>query len=85
MLAHRGALRHAERQAVAHAWPIARKYDKSYGHFHDADRTSSSTGRRCRTFRAILADLASVEMHAIQTSGNCIRNVTATTLPALRR
>ena len=55
---------------------IARKYDKGYGHF---------TTRQNIQFNWIklvdvpdtLADLASVEMHAIQTSGNCIRNVTA--------
>jgi sulfite reductase (NADPH) hemoprotein beta-component len=55
---------------------IARKYDKGYGHF---------TTRQNLQFHwpaladvpAILADLASVEMHCIQTSGNCIRNVTA--------
>jgi len=55
---------------------IARKYDKGYGHF---------TTRQNLQFHwpaladipAILADLASVEMHAIQTSGNCIRNTTA--------
>jgi sulfite reductase (NADPH) hemoprotein beta-component len=39
-------------------------------------RTSSSTGRAVAT-SPILADLAEVEMHALQTSGNCIRNVTA--------
>jgi hypothetical protein len=39
-------------------------------------RTSSSTGRKLKHVPQILADLASVEMHAIQTSGNCIRNIT---------
>ena len=39
-------------------------------------RTSSSTGRSCATSRRSSTDLASVEMHAIQTSGNCIRNIT---------
>ena len=54
---------------------IARNYDRGYGHF-TTRRTSSSTGRLKDT-PDILAELASVEMHAIQTSGNCIRNVTA--------
>jgi sulfite reductase (NADPH) hemoprotein beta-component len=55
---------------------IARRYDRGYGHF---------TTRQNLQFNwpaladcpAILNDLAKVEMHAIQTSGNCIRNVTA--------
>jgi sulfite reductase (NADPH) hemoprotein beta-component len=55
---------------------IARTYDKGYGHF---------TTRQNLQFHwpalsdvpTILKDLASVEMHSIQTSGNCIRNVTA--------
>jgi sulfite reductase (NADPH) hemoprotein beta-component len=40
-------------------------------------RTSSSTGRSSSDMPDVLAELAEVEMHAIQTSGNCIRNVTA--------
>ena len=40
-------------------------------------RTSSSTGRKLKDVPEILDLLADVEMHAIQTSGNCIRNVTA--------
>ncbi len=40
-------------------------------------RTSSTTGRALVDVPAILRELAEVEMHAIQTSGNCIRNVTA--------
>jgi sulfite reductase (NADPH) hemoprotein beta-component len=40
-------------------------------------RTSSTTGSSWRTTPDILADLASVEMHAIQTSGNCIRNISS--------
>jgi sulfite reductase (NADPH) hemoprotein beta-component len=40
-------------------------------------RTSSSTGRSCATCRRSSTRLADVGMHAIQTSGNCIRNVTA--------
>ena len=40
-------------------------------------RTSSSTGRASRTCRRSSALLATVEMHAIQTSGNCVRNMTS--------
>ena len=40
-------------------------------------RTSSSTGRSSKQVPDILAELAAVEMHAIQTSGNCIRNITS--------
>ncbi len=39
-------------------------------------RTSSTTGSKLEETPDILAELASVEMHAIQTSGNCIRNIT---------
>ncbi len=55
---------------------IAEKYDRGYGHF----TTRQNIQYNWITLDeapAILEDLASVEMHAIQTSGNCIRNVTA--------
>ena len=55
---------------------IARKYDKGYGHF----TTRQNLQYNWPTLESvpdILADLASVQMHAIQTSGNCVRNVTA--------
>ena len=39
-------------------------------------RTCSSTGRSWRRCPTILAELATVQMHAIQTSGNCVRNIT---------
>ncbi|OED42523.1 sulfite reductase [Endozoicomonas sp. (ex Bugula neritina AB1)] len=54
---------------------IARKYDKSYGHF----TTRTNIQYNWPTLESvpdILAELASVQMHAIQTSGNCIRNTT---------
>ena len=54
---------------------LARRYDKGYAHF--------STRQNCQLnwpkvedTPDILAELATVEMHAIQTSGNCIRNIT---------
>ena len=55
---------------------IARKYDKGYGHFTTRQNIQYNWPA-LSDMPAILADLASVEMHAIQTSGNCIRNVTA--------
>jgi sulfite reductase (NADPH) hemoprotein beta-component len=54
---------------------IARVYDKGYGHF--TTRTNIQFNWPALTdIPAILSELAEVEMHAIQTSGNCIRNVT---------
>ncbi|MBX3582786.1 MAG: nitrite/sulfite reductase [Rhizobiaceae bacterium] len=55
---------------------IARRYDKGYGHFTTRQNLQFNWPA-LSDIPAILADLASVEMHAIQTSGNCIRNVTA--------
>jgi sulfite reductase (NADPH) hemoprotein beta-component len=55
---------------------IARKYDKGYGHFTTRQNIQFNWPA-LSDIPAILEDLASVEMHAIQTSGNCIRNVTA--------
>ncbi len=55
---------------------IARRYDKGYGHFTTRQNIQFNWPA-LSDIPAVLADLASVEMHAIQTSGNCIRNVTA--------
>ena len=55
---------------------IARKYDRGYGHFTTRQNLQFNWPA-LSDMPAILTDLASVEMHAIQTSGNCIRNVTA--------
>src|SRR5690242_13502041 len=55
---------------------IARTYDKSYGHF--TTRTNLQLNwPDLRNVPDILAHLATVQMHSIQTSGNCVRNVTA--------
>lgn len=67
-----GTLRSDQLRMLAH---LADKYDKGYGHV---------TTRQNMQFNwpvlsdvpEMLTDLASVDMHAIQTSGNCIRNVT---------
>jgi sulfite reductase (NADPH) hemoprotein beta-component len=54
---------------------IARKYDRGYGHFTTRQNIQFNWIELEQT-PDILADLASVEMHANQTSGNCIRNIT---------
>ncbi|WP_374535413.1 nitrite/sulfite reductase [Chitinimonas taiwanensis] len=54
---------------------IARKYDRGYGHF----TTRQNIQYNWPTLESvpdILADLAKVQMHAVQTSGNCVRNTT---------
>jgi len=55
---------------------IARDYDKDYGHFTTRQNIQYNWPK-LEDVPAILSELADVEMHAIQTSGNCIRNVTA--------
>ena len=55
---------------------IARNYDRGYGHFTTRQNLQFNWIKLEDT-PDILAALAEVEMHAIQTSGNCIRNVTA--------
>ena len=55
---------------------IARKYDRNYGHFTTRQNIQFNWIKLEDT-PDILADLASVEMHAIQTSGNCVRNITS--------
>ena len=55
---------------------ISRKYDKGYGHFSTRQNIQFNWPV-LETVPDILADLATVEMHAIQTSGNCIRNTTS--------
>ncbi len=55
---------------------IARRYDRGYGHFTTRQNIQYNW-IKLQDAPDILADLAKVEMHAIQTSGNCIRNVTA--------
>ena len=55
---------------------LARKYDRGYGHFTTRQNIQYNWPK-LEDVPDMLADLATVEMHAIQTSGNCIRNVTA--------
>ncbi|NQV62013.1 MAG: nitrite/sulfite reductase [Alphaproteobacteria bacterium] len=55
---------------------IARTYDRGYGHFTTRQNIQYNWPKLAEV-PDILAELAAVEMHAIQTSGNCIRNTTA--------
>jgi sulfite reductase (NADPH) hemoprotein beta-component len=68
-----GTLSARQLRKLAH---IARKYDKGYGHFTTRQNIQFNWPKLVDV-PDILAELASVEMHALQTSGNCIRNVTA--------
>ncbi len=68
-----GTLNGRQMRMLAH---IARKYDRGYGHFTTRQNIQYNWPALADT-PDILAELATVEMHAIQTSGNCIRNVTA--------
>jgi sulfite reductase (NADPH) hemoprotein beta-component len=55
---------------------IARRYDRGYGHFTTRQNIQYNWPK-LEQVPDILAELAEVEMHAIQTSGNCIRNTTS--------
>ncbi|MBB3410494.1 sulfite reductase (NADPH) hemoprotein beta-component [Rhizobium sp. BK316] len=68
-----GTLSSRQMRMLAH---IARTYDRGYGHFTTRQNLQFNWPKLSEIPDA-LADLASVEMHALQTSGNCIRNVTA--------
>ena len=65
-----GTLSSRQMRKLAH---IARRYDKGYGHFTTRQNIQFNWPRLEDT-PDILAELAEVEMHAIQTSGNVIRN-----------
>ncbi|OJU84309.1 MAG: sulfite reductase [Shinella sp. 65-6] len=68
-----GTLNARQMRMLAH---IARKYDRGYGHFTTRQNIQYNWPKLSELPDA-LAELATVEMHALQTSGNCIRNVTA--------
>jgi sulfite reductase (NADPH) hemoprotein beta-component len=68
-----GMLNSAQMRKLAH---IARHFDKGYAHFSTRQNVQFNWPR-LEEVPDILAELASVQMHAIQTSGNCIRNTTA--------
>src|SRR5215211_3042713 len=68
-----GLLSTRQLRMLAH---LARKYDRDYGHFTTRQNIQYNWPK-LEDVPDMLADLASVEMHAIQTSGNCIRNTTS--------
>ena len=67
-----GTLSGEQLRMLAH---IARTYDRGYGHL-STRQNMQFNWPELQEVPDILEDLAKVDMHAIQTSGNCIRNVT---------
>jgi sulfite reductase (NADPH) hemoprotein beta-component len=76
-----GLLASRQVRMLAH---VARTYDKGYGHFTTRQNIQFNWPELARV-PDILADLATVQMHAIQTSGNCIRNITSDHLAGVAR
>ena len=74
-----GLLSTVQLRTLAH---IARKYDRGYGHFTTRQNLQFNWPR-LEQVPDILAELAQVEMHAIQTSGNCVRNITSDPLAGI--
>ena len=68
-----GTLNSKQMRMLGH---IGRKYDRDYGHFTTRQNIQYNW-IKLEDAPAILEELASVEMHAIQTSGNCIRNISS--------
>lgn len=68
-----GLLSSHQLRKLAH---IARTYDKGYGHFSTRQNIQYNWPK-LEEVPELLAELAGVQMHAIQTSGNCVRNITA--------
>ena len=68
-----GLFSSAQLRMLAH---LARTYDKGYGHFTTRQNVQFNWPALADV-PEILAQLATVQMHAIQTSGNCIRNITS--------
>ena len=68
-----GMLAGAQLRALA---DITRRYDRGYGHFTTRQNLQLNWPA-LEDVPDILAELAKVQMHAIQTSGNCIRNTTS--------
>jgi sulfite reductase (NADPH) hemoprotein beta-component len=67
-----GVLAARQLRKLAH---IARTYDRGYGHFSTRQNLQLNWPR-LESVPDILAELAEVDMHGIQTSGNCVRNIT---------
>jgi sulfite reductase (NADPH) hemoprotein beta-component len=68
-----GLLSSTQVRKLAH---IARTYDRGYGHFTTRQNIQYNWPK-LSAVPTILDELASVEMHAVQTSGNCVRNITS--------
>ncbi|NND53899.1 MAG: nitrite/sulfite reductase [Gammaproteobacteria bacterium] len=68
-----GALSSRQMRGLA---DIARKYDRGYGHFTTRQNIQFNW-IQLEQVPDLLADLAAIEMHGIQSSGNCIRNTTS--------
>src|SRR5262245_3621530 len=68
-----GLLSSRQLRALAH---VGRRYDRGFGHF-TTRQNLQFTWPKLEDVPDILAELAQVQMHAMQTSGNCVRNVTA--------
>ena len=68
-----GLLASRQLRALAH---ITRKYDRGTGHFSTRQNLQLNWPK-LEDVPEILAELATVQMHAIQTSGNCVRNITS--------
>ena len=68
-----GTLDSRQMRMLAH---IARKYDRDYGHFTTRQNIQYNW-IKLEECADLLEELATVEMHAIQTSGNCIRNISS--------
>jgi len=68
-----GLFNSAQMRVLGH---IAKKYDRGYGHFTTRQNIQYNW-LNLEDTPEILAELAKVQMHAIQTSGNCIRNITS--------
>jgi sulfite reductase (NADPH) hemoprotein beta-component len=68
-----GTMDSRQMRMLAH---IARKYDRDYGHFTTRQNIQYNW-IKLEECGDLLEELASVEMHAIQTSGNCIRNISS--------
>jgi sulfite reductase (NADPH) hemoprotein beta-component len=68
-----GLLSSKQLRKLAH---IARTYDRGYGHFTTRQNIQFHWPRLVDV-PSILDELATVQMHAIQTSGNCVRNITS--------
>ncbi|MGZ8299742.1 MAG: nitrite/sulfite reductase [Rhodoplanes sp.] len=68
-----GTLSSGQMRMLAH---VARRYDRGYGHFTTRQNIQFNWIKLAE-MPDVLADLARAELHAMQTSGNCVRNITS--------